>query len=72
MGYNYGKRRNRLEGLPRLRGTVYGSIGEYDINFEKYDWQQTADLVNENQDRAQERYNEKFNFPNTEKKMRRD
>jgi len=63
MGINYGKKRNRSEDLPALRETVLASIGATDINYEKYDYQQVADEINENLDAAQDRYNEKFNFP---------
>lgn len=63
MGYNYGKRRNRLEGLPALRPIIYASIGEDNINFEKSDFQQIADETNASLDKAQDRYDEKYNFP---------
>ncbi|MFV2014889.1 MAG: hypothetical protein ACC656_05655 [Candidatus Heimdallarchaeota archaeon] len=63
MGINYGKKRNRSEDLPALRETVLSSIGATNINYEKYDYQQVADQINENLDSAQDRYNEKYNFP---------
>lgn len=63
MGINYGEKRNRSEDLPALRETVLASIGATDINYEKYDYQQIADEINRNLDDAQDRYNEKFNFP---------
>jgi len=63
MGVNYGKFRNRSEDLPVLRDTILASIGQTNINFEKYDYQQIAEEINRNLDIAQKRYNEKFNFP---------
>ena len=63
MGVNYSKKRNRSEDLPALRETVLASIGATNINYEKYDYQQIADEINRNLDKAQARFNEKFNFP---------
>ncbi len=65
MGVNYGKFRNRSEDLPALRETVLATIGDDNIHYEKYDYQQIADEINRNLDKAQARYNEKFNFPPT-------
>lgn len=70
MGFNYGKFRNRLEDLPALRDTILVSIGDDNINFEKYDFQLIADEVNRNLDIVQERYNARFNFPNVKKTER--
>ncbi len=65
MGVNYGQKRNRGESLKALPGVVLEAIGETDINFEKYDFQETADLINEKLDAVQASYNERFNFPST-------
>jgi len=63
MGFNYGQTRNRGEGLRSLPGVVLEAIGDYDINYSKYDYTETAILVNKNLDATQARYNERFNFP---------
>lgn len=63
MGVNYGKFRNRMEELPALPDTVLATIGANNINYEKYDYQQIADKINSELDKAQKRYNEKYNFP---------
>lgn len=63
MGVNYGKFRNRSEELPALPDVVLATIGQDNINYEKYDYQQVADLINKNLDIAQARYNKRFNFP---------
>ena len=63
MGFNYGQTRNRGEALKTLPGVVLESIGDYDINYSKYDYTETAILVNKNLDETQARYNERFNFP---------
>lgn len=65
MGVNYGQFRNRGESLKALPGVVLEAIGEYDILYSKYDFQETAKLVNDNLDIVQARYNKKYNFPNT-------
>lgn len=70
MGFNYGEFRNRGESLPALRKTVLAALGETDYNYDHHDIQLIFDEVNANQDRVQERYNERFNFPNV-KKVRR-
>jgi len=63
MGVNYGQRRNRSEDLRALRDTVLASIGASNIKFEKYDYQQIAEEINQQLDKVQARYNERFNFP---------
>lgn len=63
MGVNYGQFRNRMQDLRDLPGTVLESIGDDDLNYSKYDYQETADLVNRNLDVVQARYNERFNYP---------
>ena len=63
MGVNYGQKRNRDESLRDLFPTVLESLGQYDLKYEKYDFQATADLVNKNLDKVQARYNKRFNFP---------
>jgi len=63
MGINYGKFRNRSESLGALPGVVLESIGDTNLNYEKFDYQETAALVNANLDKAQADYNERFNFP---------
>ena len=63
MGLNYGQTRNRGESLRDLPGVVLESIGDYNINYSKYDYTETAVLVNENLDRVQAAYNVRFNYP---------
>jgi len=63
MGVNYGQFRNRMEDLRSLRGVVLESIGNDNLNYSKYDYQETADLVNRNLDVVQARYNIRFNYP---------
>ena len=63
MGINYGDFRNRSEDLHALPGVVLESIGNDDLNYEKFDYQETAILINDNLDRVQENYNERFNYP---------
>ncbi len=63
MGVNYGDFRNRSEDLHDLPGVVLEGIGDYDLNYSKFDYQETAILVNENLDRVQKNYNERFNYP---------
>ena len=63
MGVNYGQKRNRSESLKSLPGVVLESIGNDDINYSKYDFEETAALVNANLDRVQAAYNKRFNFP---------
>ncbi len=63
MGVNYGQKRNRSESLKVLPGVVLESIGNYDILYSKYDFEETAALVNKNLDETQRKYNERFNFP---------
>ena len=63
MGINYGQTRNRSESLKDLPGVVLESIGQYNIKYEKYDYTETAILVNANLDRVQAEYNRRFNFP---------
>ncbi len=55
MGINYGQFRNRSEDLRDLPGTVLESIGDTNINYSKYDYTETAVLVNENLDKVQAR-----------------
>lgn len=63
MGINYGQFRNRSEDLKDLPGTVLESIGDTNLNYSKYDYEETAALVNDNLDRVQAEYNARFNFP---------
>jgi len=63
MGINYGQFRNRSEDLADLPGTVLESIGDTNLNYEKYDYTETAALINENLNTVQARYNARFNFP---------
>ena len=63
MGFNYGEFRNRAESLRVLRGVVLEGIGDYNINYEKYDYSETAKLINEQLDRVQANYNKRFNYP---------
>lgn len=63
MGVNYGQFRNRSEDLGDLPGVVLEAIGDFNLNYEKFDYQETADLVNTNLDRVQADYNERFNYP---------
>lgn len=65
MGINYGQFRNRGESLKALPGVVLEAIGEQDIIYSKYDFSETAALVNENLDVQQAAYNKRFNFPDT-------
>lgn len=65
MGINYGQFRNRGESLKVLPGVVLEAIGEQDIVYSKYDFSETAALVNENLDVQQAAYNKRFNFPDT-------
>ena len=66
MGVNFGQQRNRLE---ELKGTnivnpvVLASIGDTDMEVWQYDYQQIADRINEELDRVQREYNERYNFP---------
>jgi hypothetical protein len=39
------------------------SIGDDNLNYEKYDYEETAALINENLDKAQADYNLRFNYP---------
>ena len=63
MGVNYGQFRDRSQDLGNLPGTVLESIGDDNLRYEKYDYQETAALVNENLDKVQASYNKRFNFP---------
>ncbi len=63
MGINYGQFRNRSEDLRALRGTVLESLGDDNLRYEKFDYEETAALINENLDRVQTEYNARFNFP---------
>ena len=63
MGVNYGQKRNRSESLKSLPGVVLESLGDYDILYSKYDFEETAALVNKNLDETQAKYNKRFNFP---------
>ncbi len=63
MGLNYGQTRNRGESLKALPGVVLEAIGQQDIVYSKYDFSETAKLVNDNLDIVQTRYNTKYNFP---------
>ena len=63
MGINYGQFRNRSEDLKALRGVVLESIGDDNLRYEKFDYEETAALINENLDRVQADYNRRFNYP---------
>ena len=63
MGINYGQFRNRSEDLRSLPGTVLESLGDDNLRYEKYDYEETAALINENLDRVQAEYNARFNYP---------
>ena len=63
MGINYGQFRNRSEDLKSLPGVVLESIGDDNLNYSKYDYQETAKLVNDNLDKVQAEYNARFNYP---------
>ncbi len=66
MGINYAQPRNRLEELKSshiVNPVVLASIGETDMEVWQYDYQQVADLINEELDIVQANYNERFNFP---------
>ena len=63
MGINYGQFRNRSEALRSLPGVVLESIGDDNLNYSKYDYQETALLVNNNLDKVQAEYNARFNYP---------
>ena len=65
MGVNYGQFRNRKQSLKALKGVIMESIGNYDLNYAKFDYTETADLINSQLDKVQESYNARFNFPNT-------
>lgn len=54
MGLRYQKR-NRLESFKGLPDTLLASLGTTDINYEKYDEQVIADVVNRNLDKQQEK-----------------
>ena len=62
MGINYGQFRDRSQDLGDLPGTVLESIGDDNLRYEKYDYEETAALVNENLDRVQAEYNLRFNY----------
>ena len=66
MGVNFAQPRNRLEELKAtniVNPVVLASIGETDMEVWQYDYQQVADHINEELDRVQEAYNERYNFP---------
>ena len=66
IGVNFGQLRNRLEELKAtniVNPVVLASIGETDMEVWQYDYQQVADQINEELDRVQKDYNERFNFP---------
>lgn len=66
MGVNFGQMRNRLEELKAtniVNPVVLASIGETDMEVWQYDYQQVADHINEELDRVQSDYNERYNFP---------
>jgi len=63
LGINYGQFRNRNEDLRSLRGTVLESLGDDNLRYSKYDYTETAILINANLDRVQAAYNERFNYP---------
>lgn len=66
MGVNFGQPRNRLEELKAtniVNPVVLASIGETDMEVWQYDYQQVADLINDELDRIQKDYNERYNFP---------
>jgi len=66
IGVNYGQFRNRLEELKAsniVNPVVLASIGETDMEVWQYDYQQVADLINDELDIVQAEYNKRFNFP---------
>lgn len=66
MGVNFGQMRNRLEELKQtniVNPVVLASIGDTDIEIWEYDYQQVADHINEELDRVQTDYNERYHFP---------
>jgi len=63
LGINYGQFRDRSQDLKSLRGTILESLGDDNLRYEKYDYEETAALINENLDRVQTRYNIRFNYP---------
>lgn len=63
MGVNFGQFRNRSESLKSLRGVVLESLGDEYLLYSKYDYEETAALINKNLDETQRKYNERFNFP---------
>ena len=63
MGVNYGQFRNRSQDLRELPGTVLESIGDDNLNYEKFDYEETAAVINNNLDRVQTQYNIRFNYP---------
>ena len=63
MGVNYGQFRNRSEDLGALPGIVLESIGNDNLRYEKYDYEETAKLINDNLDIVQRNYNIRFNYP---------
>ena len=63
MGVNYGQRRDRSQSLTALPGVVLESLGDDNLRYSKFDYEETAALINENLDRVQAEYNARFNFP---------
>jgi len=63
MGVNYGQKRTRMESLHDLPPTVLEALGTHYLVYEKYDFEETAKLVNANLDKTQARFNKRFNFP---------
>jgi len=63
LGVNYGQFRNRSEDLRDLPGVVLESLGDENLRYEKYDYTETAELVNRNLDKVQADYNTRFNYP---------
>lgn len=62
MGVKY-ELRPRLQELKALDDVTLASIGDTDMEIWQYDYQQIADLINEQLDIVQSNYNKRFNFP---------
>lgn len=63
MGINFGQFRNRRESLKSLPGVTSEALGETDIIFEKFDYTETAIVINEQLDKVQARYNQRYHYP---------
>ena len=59
MGFNYGQRRNRLHDLNVSDGVLGYALNDK-LEFEKYDIQQIADIVNKKLDKASEDLKNRF------------